>query len=247
MASYPKIDNIDLKRLNNVEFLYYMNEVANLLPVDEDGSAMKIGLPKEFVDKFRQETLLMLDSVRQSRSAVETPLLAEVDTRRVNLLSYIIRRVEVARKSPVKAEREAGGTLYLVTKEFEKVIYKTVNEKTADIEALTERLQGEKYAGEVSALGLLPHIVKLEEENAEYLRLAMQRLESARKNHVEPSASIRSRLTELYEDLAMLGVAYNIIFPTEESDNFIRLVNNKIANVRLSYKRRKKRKWEKRG
>lgn len=108
MENYKKINIINLARLNNAEYLSFMNHVLDLAKgysgndsesPDEisllatDEGIPELGLTKEFLDTYEGDLLAMADVVDESRVSQETELMNSHDTNRDNLAIYIITRI----------------------------------------------------------------------------------------------------------------------------------------------------------
>lgn len=246
MGNTAKIEKISFSRLNKTEFQTFIRDVFKRLPLAEDGSAPAIGLSKEFVDEFRAVVHRYSEAVRLSWSAPQTALLKAVDQERDKILTGFIARVMLTLQSPIEAERKAAQALALLLKGYRGAAYIPVMEESGAINTLSLHLRDEKYAPHVATLGMVAYQEELEKIERKYGRLVREREEYWKQIRAIGSAtSIRKRLEELYEKVAVMAVAYNALYEKPEADDFISTVNYLIKRTRTDYKRRKKRQWKK--
>ena len=134
MGNYKKINEVNLARFNNAEYLSFMNHVLDLANGNSGGGDSEspdeislltgsdgipeLGLTKEFLDTYEADLLAMADVVDESRTSQETEQMALHDTNRDNLAIYIITRISRAGTLPLEAERDAGKYLYKIIKPY---------------------------------------------------------------------------------------------------------------------------------
>lgn len=163
MGNYKKINEINLARFNNAEYLSFMNHVLDLANGNSGGGDSEspdeislltgsdgipeLGLTKEFLDTYEADLLAMADVVDESRTSQETEQMTLHDTNRDNLAIYIITRISRAGTLPLEAERDAGKYLYKVIKPYNGIARLPMAQETAKIKGpLAGFAQGREQA-----------------------------------------------------------------------------------------------------
>ena len=102
-------------------------------------------------------------------------------------------------------------------------------------------LRKEENATHIAALRLETYLTELEAANNAYRAITSQRLQARAANRKESGATIRARLGEKYEDLALLAQSYNIVQPTAETETYVNNLNQLITETTTAYNQRAKR------
>ena len=253
MGTYTKVDIINLARLNNAEYLTFMNHVVDLARGEESDEpetpetvslaaaegAPELGLSEELLGGIEAELLDLSDNVDESTAAEETEEMETHEKNRDSLAAYILTRVQRAGSLPLEAERLAGKALYRTLKPYTGVTLLPVAQETAKLRGLLLDLRKPEAAPHVTTLGLDTYVTELEKENEAYDRLWQKRAKARAANKKESGASIRARVDEMYDDLVMLAQSYNVVQPTERSATFVRELNQYIAETVTANKLRK--------
>ena len=245
-----------LTRLSQAEYLTFMNhvfglvkEVANEEPSDEEdseifalgdnvGDAPAIGIDRAFMNEMSADLLKMADAVNESTIAQETEAMQTHEKNRDNLATYILTRITCAGSLPLQAERDAGKALYKVVKPYVGIARLTVSKETTAIRGLLLDLRKEEYATYVAALNLTAYMDELETENEAYDALYKARFEGRAANTMDAGSVIRARLDEYYKELTLLAQSCSVVMPSEESDTFIRNLNQLTAETTAAYNQR---------
>lgn len=225
--------------LTNAEYLAFMNS-AVLLTEAEDEGVPELGLSPELIGSFKKDLALLADVVRESRISQETEEASLREKNRGKLVTYITRRISLARRMLHETERDAGNFLYKVIKPYIGTARLPMAQETAAIQGLLIDLRKEENAPYMTALGLDAYLDELEKENNAYLDLSMARTQSRAANKKESGAEIRKRLDVLYDDLVMLAQSSHVLHPSEKSNAFINSLNQLITETITAYNQRSK-------
>lgn len=260
MSSYTKILTLPLTNLNNAEYLTYMNSVLNLLPpssgrgeedrpgelslddeVQANGSP-DLGVTKEFVATFERDLMALADVVDESRAAQETAQAQVHEANRDSLSIYVTTRISRAASLPLEAERDAGKALYKVVKPYIGIARLPVAQETAKIQGLLLDLRKPENAEHVRTLGLDAYLAELEKENNAYIAVTSQRTQSRAASKKESGIVLRKRIGAQYDDLVMSAQSYNVVHPNENTQSFVKNLNQLIAETVAAFNSRSKRK-----
>lgn len=255
MKNLKKVSPINLRQLNNAEYLSFMNHVIDLvfgrsnagdsespdeisLHAGEEGIP-ELGLDKEFLDAYEAALMELADAVDESRVAKETEQMAVHEKNRDNLIIYILTRIARAGALPLEAERDAGKALYKVTKPYTGIARIPVAQETAKIRGLLLDLRKEAAKPYVTTLGLDTYLSELEKENEAYDRLSQQRVQS-RSTMKRPSGTVlRLRIDQYYDQFTLLAQSFSIVRPSEKVSAFIDALNQLITETITAYHQRK--------
>ena len=138
----------------------------------------------------------------------------------------------------MQAERDAGKALYKVVKPYVGIARLTVSKETTAIRGLLLDLRKEEYATYVAALNLTAYMDELETENEAYDALYKARFEGRAANTMDAGSVVRARLDEYYKELTLLAQSCSVVMPSEESDTFIRNLNQLTAETTAAYNQR---------
>lgn len=248
MGNYKKINEVNLARFNNAEYLSFMNHVLDLANGNSGGGDSEspdeislltgsdgipeLGLTKEFLDTYEADLLAMADVVDESRTSQETEQMALHDTNRDNLAIYIITRISRAGTLPLEAERDAGKYLYKVIKPYNGIARLPMAQETAKIKGLLLDLRKDENKPYVTTLGLDAYLAELEKENNAYDRLSQQRVQNRTTSKKESGANLRKRIDVYYDDLTLLAQSYSVAKPSEKATAFIAAYNQRMASAK---------------
>lgn len=258
MIPFTVIKTLQLKVLNNAEYLAFMKHVLSLLPTPseeaderpgalslrsslEESGLPNLGLTADFIKSIQQDIDLLTDAVDKSRVSQETEIANENNKLREMTLTYITTSIINACKSPLEADSIAGNSLYKVIKPYIGAARLPVSQKTVNLQGLLTDLRKEDNAANITKLRLDTYLTELETANNSYISITTRRLQSRAANQREKTSKIRERLNEMYETLALLVQSHNIVSPTEETKSYVNNLNQLITETITAYNHRSKR------
>ncbi len=250
MGTYTKIKPAGLSKLNNAEYTNFMNNFHRMAFASgdsESGGPSEVALldndnPLGITDAqktaFERELALMTDLVSQSRISDETAQLLDLDKRRDDLLVYLTTTVSQMRKSPIEAQRAAAQTVYNIIKPYIGIYQSANQQETAQIQGLLLDLDKEGTPALIQTLGLKEVQESLRAANDEYARLTAQRTANKAASIMEASATVRSRMDDLYDDMTTIAFVRSISAPTAETSRFVSELNALIDETTALYNQR---------
>lgn len=253
MGKYTKIDPAGLGKLNNAEYMNFMNRFFALafpssFPVDDESGSPSgisendgnpaLGITGEEQDALKADLDLLTDLVSQSRISDETASMQDLDKRRGDLVVYLTTTISQARKSPIATQGAIAQSLYNVIKPYIGIARLANQQETAQIQGLLTDLAKEANATNIAALGLTEVVDALREANDEYARLTSQRTSAKAAAMKEDSATVRARLDERYDDITTMAFVQSVANPSDEATLFVNEMNALIAETTALYNQR---------
>lgn len=253
MGKYTKIDPAGLGKLNNAEYMNFMNRFFLLafpsstsggdgsgspsgISLDDGNPAL--GITGEEKDALKEDMDLLTDLVSQSRISDETAAMQDLDKRRGDFVVYLTTTISQARKSPIATQSAIAQSLYNVIKPYIGISRLANQQETAQIQGLLTDLAKETNAANIASLGLADVVEALREANDEYARLTSQRTSTKAATSKEDSATVRARLDDRYDDITTMAFVQSVANPSEEATLFINEMNALIAETTALYNQR---------
>lgn len=140
---YIRVEEINLVRLANAEFMNFMERFLSLLPLEAEGEpesgvmgAPKVGITAEMITEAKGYLAQMNDLTRIPQMKAETKPKEEVDRKRDSLISLLFSRVKTSRSVPIEAESKAAEQLYIVISPYRGIGKLPYNQETEMIKGL---------------------------------------------------------------------------------------------------------------
>lgn len=249
MGTFLNFSDPFLGRYNVAEYLSFLRRFRALLPfpeedrpvinsLDEANGVPALGISAGLLAQLDEVIAQLTELNNQSRASLESEQLIDLDKQRDNVSVYILDRINRSSTLPLKAERDAGKSLFLLAKPYKGIYQLPFNQETETIKGLLFDLRKEENAAAVQALGLTPYLDELERLNNEYEALAAQRAAARLANAVDNSKIVRAKGNDIYEDMTALAFAWSLANPSDEATAFIRNVNALIADAQTAYNQR---------
>lgn len=246
-----KIKSLGLTKLNNAEYINFMNRFRSLIPSESENERPEevrlqlksstpstLGITDEQLADFDANCALMTDLVNQSHTSDETVRLLDLDKQRDDLVVYCTTSITQMKKSPITAQKNAATSLYNTIKPYIG-IYKSANQQeTQQIFGLLADLDTAGNKEKVSTLGLTPVVDELRTVNQQYAACTNQRTLEHAASLKENSATVRSRLDRGYDELTTMAFVQSIAQPTEDTETFVRNLNVLIDETSALYNQR---------
>lgn len=237
------IATVPFTKLNNLEFLSFLQRFRTLVRPEGDGGAGEgsdgaAGLDAGLLRAFDADLQLLGDIVLRSRVCEETVLMAAADRLRNDLLITLRATVALAARSPQAATREAARSLRNRLKPYVRLYALPGGQETAAITGLLTDLRAPDAAPHAAALGLGTLAADLESANERYAALTEQRTQSRQARRTEPSAAVRARLAEACRDACAVLWARDTLAPTAETAAFASALAALSAETVEAYRRR---------
>lgn len=249
MGTLIKIKSVSLTKMNNAEYVNFMQRTRALIDAQAEGedpdenpdiliindAPNALGITQQQLTAFDADLALMKDLVNQSHISDETAQLLEVDKQRDSLVVYFTTSVTQATKSPVSSQKTAAQSLYNVVKPYVG-IYKSANQQeTQQIEGLLVDMDKEENKTKVETLGLKPVLEELRTVNKQYATLTAGRTSNKAMAIKDNSTTVRLRMDSLYDDMTTLAFVQSIAAPTTQTAAFVTNMNALIDEMTALY------------
>lgn len=237
---YPKITTFSLLKLNNLEFTNFFHRFRTLVRAKdaEGGDETLPEVDAALLGAMDADIATMEDIARQSRISDETEQLADLDAQRDDFVVYITSTATNASRSPIAAVRQAGTSLRNRMKPYVGIYSLPNAQETAAIIGMLTDLRNAETAPHVTTLGLDDAVAELERLNNEYASLTEQRTQGRQARTLEDTKVVRTRLSDVYEEICTVVYATNVLAPTTATAAFIGNVNTLIAETSTAYNQR---------
>ena len=243
---YIRVEEINLVRLANAEFMNFMERFLSLLPLEAEGEpesgemgAPKLSITAEQVTEAKGYLAQMNDLTRIPQMKAETKPKEEVDRKRDSLISLLFSRVKTSRSVPIEAESKAAEQLYIVISPYRGIGKLPYNQETEMIKGLLLDLRKLENSEAVRTLGLDAYVDERDNCNKQFEALVKTAdMKNAELGFNEQMRDLRVAMTGLYREMTDYAFATNLLNETEESLYFMSGLNALIHDVESIYKQR---------
>lgn len=243
---YIRVEEINLVRLANAEFMNFMERFLALLPLEAEGEpesgvmgAPKVGITAEMITEAKGYLAQMNDLTRIPQMKAETKPKEEVDRKRDSLISLLFSRVKTSRSVPIEAESKAAEQLYIVISPYRGIGKLPYNQETEMIKGLLLDLRKLENSEAVRTLGLDAYVDELDNCNKQFEALVKTAdMKNSELGFNEQMRDLRVAMTDLYHEMTDYAFATNLLNETEESLYFMSGLNALIHDVESIYKQR---------
>ena len=235
MATYTKINDLNVAKLNNAEYTFFMQRVADLVTT---ATAEKLGLTTVLTDAFRANIDRLTDIVAQSRVSDETAQIAEVDKQADDLIVYLMAAFRTGKSSPITAQRTAATALYNATRPYIGCQKLPQGQQIQAMRGLLVDLAKPDLAAHVKTLTLEPVVARLAEVTSAYAALIDARAASQSANHLDAAKTVRTETDPQYDEIATRAFATSVVTPAADTAAFVTALNKLIADTDAAYNQR---------
>lgn len=243
---YIRVEEINLVRLANAEFMNFMERFLALLPLEAEGEpesgvmgAPKVGITAEMITEAKGYLAQMNDLTRIPQMKAETKPKEEVDRKRDSLISLLFSRVKTSRSVPIEAESKAAEQLYIVISPYRGIGKLPYNQETEMIKGLLLDLRKLENSEAIRTLGLDAYVDELDNCNKQFEALVKTAdMKNSELGFNEQMRDLRVAMTDLYREMTDYAFATNLLNETEESLYFMSGLNALIHDVESIYKQR---------
>lgn len=241
--NYIQVEHMILLRLNNAEFVSFMERFMALLPLedDEEGGqhAPSLAVTSELVAEGKTYLASMNDLTLQSKLKAETKPKKEIDRLRDRMLAYIIERIDFSRDALDAAVAAAAEKLYLVAKPYQGAGRLAYNQETVVIKGFLLDMNKPENLDAVKALGIEKDLDTLQAYNDQFEALVQEAdVKNSSLDLNEKMHDLRVQMGDWYQEMTSLAFASNVLNESEESLSFLTGLNALIRDVKALYKQR---------
>lgn len=237
----PMITSTNLSMLRNLEYFQIMSNVLAYLK-EEDLEKLKLAA---FADDFEKQVKKLDEVLVLERGHVLSAKLGEVDKKRDNALHSLTAIINAYTVFPEEAKSDAALQLkHLIEKYGKNIERLPYLQESGVLSNLLQDLALPENAALLELLHLNEWVVKLKAAAEEFDQLFMGR---EADNSVKLSGQVkgaRQAVQELFQRLAALIQAYEIVYGAEEYVSLSAKINEAVEYARAQVARRSKRKKE---
>lgn len=220
----PKMMQVDSSycgRYSNSHHLQFQFNVYELVKaVDKQKLHLTDELLKIWADCLELETELN----KQATATVQTEQMKVLDKQRDDLLTNLFGVVRAQLKSPVQAVRDAAKALDKALGVYAGIQFKAVDAETAEVRGLLKDL--ERFASEITALGLAPVTAQLKTVNDEFQQTYTARQAKAVDQKLPALIEVRPQTDAVFAAVCRYIEASYLFATTDEDRTLIeRLVD----------------------
>ena len=222
-------------RYTNSHHLQFMFNVYALVKA---GDKVKLHLTDELLKSWNDCIELETELNKQATATVHTEQMAALDRQRDTLLTNLFGIVRVQLKSPVQAIKEAAQKLDKALGVYAGIQSKAADAETAEVRGMLKDL--ERFATEVTALGLAPVTAQLKTVNDEFQKVYNTRQEKAVDQKMPALSEVRPQ-TDAVFGVVCRYIEASYLFATTDDDRALieRLVdrmNRESDHFKTSHK-----------
>ena len=178
---------------------------------------------------YKEAVVLELEIINRNQYLANTQKLEELDTLRDALLSRLFTQIDMAARSPIATEREAGEKLRIGVSPYRGIAKNEYTKETAQMRGLLRDLGQDEYTEAIDTLTLGPVVQQLRQTNNQFSAAMEERVatEATRtQNQLDiTTPQQRKVVDELYKNLILIVNSFAVAMPAAEIDNFIDLMN----------------------
>ena len=234
----PKMKLVDAARCTRYTNSHHLQFMFNVYALVKAGDKVKLHLTDELLKSWNDCIELETELNKQATATVHTEQMAALDRQRDTLLTNLFGIVRVQLKSPVAAVREAAKALDKGLGVYAGIQSKAVDAETAEVRGMLKDL--ERFATEVTALGLAPVTAQLKTVNDEFQKVYNTRQEKAVDQKMPALSEVRPQ-TDAVFGVVCRYIEASYLFATTDDDRALieRLVdrmNQESDHFKTSHK-----------
>ena len=213
-------------------------ELPSVQADNEDGIP-DLHIPADLLAEFDAILEQMVERNKQSTASAETAQMRQLDTERIRVAKYVVRRVLNGKDLPMAAEREAAQAMETEIQPYKDIAYCPAGQRTADIMGLLVDARKEAFAEHVATLGLAAPLAELQDLNDRYESLSQAR-KSKQKVKAEKVSidQLTAKTEEVINNMNNYANAASLLFPSETAATFVRDIIKLYESAREDFKKR---------
>ena len=234
----PKMMQIDSSYCGRYSNSHHLQFQFNMYELVKAVDKLKLHLTEELLKTWADCLELETELNKQATATVYTEQMKAFDQQRDDLLTNLFGVVRAQLKSPVAAVREAAKALDKGLGVYAGIQNKAVDAETAEVRGLLKDL--ERFASEITALGLAPVTAQLKTVNDEFQQTYATRQEKAVERKLPALAEVRPQTDAVFAAVCRY-IEAGYLFATTDEDRVLieRLVdrmNQESEHFKTSHK-----------
>ena len=234
----PKMMQIDSSYCGRYANSHHLQFQFNMYELVKAVDKLKLHLTEELLKTWADCLELETELNKQATATVYTEQMKALDQQRDDLLTNLFGVVRAQLKSPVTAVREAAKALDKGLGVYAGIQSKAVDAEPAEVRGMLKDL--ERFATEVTALGLAPVTAQLKTVNDEFQKVYNTRQEKAVDQKMPALSEVRPQ-TDIVFGVVCRYIEASYLFATTDDDRALieRLVdrmNQESDHFKTSHK-----------
>ena len=234
----PKVLKVEGSNCSNYINSHHLQFQFNMYELVKAVDKQKLHLTDELLKTWADCLELETELNKQATATVYTEQMKAFDQQRDDLLTNLFGVVRAQLKSPVTAVREAAKALDKGRGVYAGIQSKAVDAETAEVRGMLKDL--ERFATEVTALGLAPVTAQLKTVNDEFQKVYNTRQEKAVDQKMPALSEVRPQ-TDAVFGVVCRYIEASYLFATTDDDRALieRLVdrmNQESDHLKTAYK-----------
>ena len=234
----PKVLKVEGSNCSNYINSHHLQFQFNMYELVKAVDKQKLHLTDELLKTWADCLELETELNKQATATVYTEQMKAFDQQRDDLLTNLFGVVRAQLKSPVTAVREAAKALDKGRGVYAGIQSKAVDAETAEVRGMLKDL--ERFATEVTALGLAPVTAQLKTVNDEFQKVYNTRQEKAVDQKMPALSEVRPQ-TDAVFGVVCRYIEASYLFATTDDDRALieRLVdrmNQESDHFKTAYK-----------
>lgn len=222
-----EIYDINIQRMNNGAHFTF---VSNILARAEADTAVK-GKASELVSNFKAAVAAEDEALKISQKSLLTDEIAQADSDRDALYAGYKKAVEGFLAMPIADMAQAAKILSQHIKDYKINTADQLDKETGLLVNFISDLE-DKYAAQVSKLGLTAFVTNLKEANERVRTLTLQRTNEKIGITVGALKTARTASDDAYRALVKMVNALALVFGEKDYTAFIDYVNTEITHYK---------------
>ncbi len=233
MDRLQRVNPIRISKLNNHEYVFFMQNVINLA---KEATAEHLGIRPELIMQLESDISNIIINMNTSRVASQTGRLQKLDGQRDEVIRYIFGAIRTNTKSFLSTQKEAAKLLQSTCKPYQQMTILPLAQQSVQIQSLLAMLQDGECFTAISALGLEDALAHLKNLNNEYIELYNERTDQKSSTSCRP---FRESADLIYDTISLMAQSMALVGRHSSSITFVATLNKRIAETEAAYNQRK--------
>ena len=234
----PKVLKVEGSNCSNYINSHHLQFQFNMYELVKAVDKQKLHLTDELLKTWADCLELETELNKQATATVYTEQMKAFDQQRDDLLTNLFGVVRAQLKSPVAAVREAAKALDKGLGVYAGIQSKAVDAETAEVRGMLKDL--ERFATEVTALGLAPVTAQLKTVNDEFQKVYNTRQEKAMDQKMPALSEIRAMTDAVFGVVCRYIEASYLLAATEDDrtpiERLVDQINQEIDHFKTAHK-----------
>lgn len=239
-----------LSLLNGPELGAFFDSLLQLMPLElvppvadetpTQKQCLALGITNAELEVVLEHVDILSDIIRKTQKTEETRRLAELDTQRDRLISFLFNVVDSRRFSPLEEEKAIAESLSIPIQPYRGMQKAADEQESALIRGLQTDLAKGDFPDQLEKFGLTQVLKELGEINEQYALITNERNQKRTEvKNIGTLKEIRPVLIKDFEYIVAMAQAKYMLEQTEEASKFIDDANMLLDRMQANYNTRR--------